>query len=1007
MTTPKTRYLVLLALAAACEPGIPQTPANPTVTAVFDPIAGNIPLPNDLALQPPPGTPLPAAQVEFLNLLNAQKGFPNDQELPVTISLVKTTVAQNGAQTNSAPTLDPSTVNAGTLVVFLKAAQGAGPVAIDPITDANYVNLGDHGVLTIHNRNRAPWTPGQYVVALRGGPNGVKTKEGDPIYASPTFFLIAQGQNLETEQNLTLLRAQTGSEAAARAAAKQLDQIIALYSQPNGAFAAVDNVFPHQEMAAMTTFPIAPFSATVANTVVEVDSTRGVVPLPIDLLRDSTGHISAQGACALAQGTYNAATGACTDSRGNPNSAAPGFQALDGFATTGAILAPTTDLVAAATITSATVKLFDISGASPQLVDPNTYITQPAEAVQSGLTSAIILQPAGATAGDTSSPFRTRPLKDSTDYAVVISDGVKDKTGQAIGQGTVMKILQFTNPISVGGKSQLIGIDDTTAGALERMRQKLPAIIAASGFGTSHVAMAYTFHTQTILSTATQLGALPYPKPATTGAPTAAIATLTPQLAFAKYGVDPASVANASINEVLETKITTFNLLDPATGAFNPAGITADETINVLIATPQSGNVAACAGALTGFGKCAPLVVFGHGIGRSRADMLLVANTFAAKGFVTVAIDAAKHGDRSFCTSNQATTTINGITVPQCVTGTTCTTALPAGAQGDTNPPGTCGNDPTKFVKQPVSPACRTPGACAGYTGADGIPLVSSNYLVSTNFFRTRDTLRQDIIDQSQLVRALAFVPSGPPPTGHALFDYMFAQGVIVDPAKVYFAGQSLGAIRGTVDVATNPRISRAVLNVGGGTIVDIFTTSPAFSTSTNALLAGLGIQPGANSAYFQFLVVAKTILDPADAVNFAGHLQANTLPNLLPPLGGNPNGSVPQAAKSILTQAAFCDQVVPNPWNYVLDSTAGTGPLPPTGAAGTFELFYKSATAPTPTDLAACPAPTSGQLPPVTAVAHGFLTDWTSNNTTSAGQTRAANFLSGTASPSSIVLVQ
>jgi hypothetical protein len=389
--------------------------------------------------------------------------------------------------------------------------------------------------------------------------------------------------------------------------------------------------------------------------------------------------------------------------------------------------------------------------------------------------------------------------------------------------------------------------------------------------------------------------------------------------------------------------------------------------------------------------------------------MLTVANTFAAKGFVTVAIDAAKHGDRSFCTSNQATATINGITVPQCVTGTTCTTALPAGAQGDTNPPGTCGNDPTKFVKQPVSPACRTPGACAGYTGADGIPLVSSNYLVSTNFFRTRDTLRQDIIDQSQLVRALAFVPSGPPPTGHALFDYMFAQGVIVDPAKVYFAGQSLGAIHGTVDVATNPRISRAVLNVGGGTIVDIFTTSPAFSTSTNALLAGLGIQPGANSAYFQFLVVAKTILDPADAVNFAGHLQANTLPNLLPPLGGNPNGSVPQAAKSILTQAAFCDQVVPNPWNYVLDSTAGTGPLPPAppGAPGTFELFYKSATAPTLTDLAACPAPTSGQLPPVTAVAHGFLTDWTSNNTTSAVQTRAADFLSGTASPSSIVLVQ
>src|SRR5207245_8058573 len=176
---------------------------------------------------------------------------------------------------------------------------------------------------------------------------------------------------------------------------------------------------------------------------------------------------------------------------------------------------------------------------------------------------------------------------------------------------------------------------------------------------------------------------------------------LTPAQAFAKYGVDPA-IPSPNIHEVLETKITTFNLLDPSTGAFNPAGTTADESISVLIATPQVTNVtSACAAPLNAL-QSAPLVVFRHGIGRGRADLLTVADSFALKGFVTVAIDAAKHGDRSLCTSNQATTSINGITVPQCVTGTTCTTALPAGAQGDTNPPGTCGNDRTKFVKAPV-----------------------------------------------------------------------------------------------------------------------------------------------------------------------------------------------------------------------------------------------------------------------------------------------------------------
>ena len=991
MIAPRLRAVTLVVLAAACgEPGnVPRTDATPTVTAVFDPTTASIPLPNDLARQPPPaGTPpLPAAQQELLNLFNSQGGFPSDQELPVTISLVKTTVGQDGATTNTAPTFDPASVNAGNLVVFLKTATAAGLVAIDPITDADYVAFSDHGVLTIHNLNRAPWAPGQYVVGLRGGPNGVKTKDGDQIHASQTFYLVAQGHKFVTDQDLTLLRAQTGSDTAARAAAAQLNALIDAYTL-GGVFSAVNQVFPHEELAALTAFKVAP----VTSTVVEVDPGRGIVPLPFDLLRDpSTGKLTPLAACTLARGTLNA-QGTCLDSKGNPNAAAAGFAALDGFSTTGMILAQTSDLITASTVTASTVQIWEIpASGAPVQVNPSTYITEPVEVTQSGFSPAIALQPAGATAGDATSVFRSRPLKDNTDYAVVISDKVMDKAGQPIGPGTVARILRFSNPLSVGGKSQLIGIDDVTAAALEKMRNQLPPVITASGLGSDHVAMAYVFHTQTILSTAVQLGALPYTKPATTGGPTAAISNLTPAAAFTKYGVDPA-VPSPNINEILETKITTFNLLDPATGAFVPSGTTADETINVLIATPKSANVPACAVPLAAFGKCAPVVVFRHGLGRGRADMLTVADSFALKGFVTVAIDAAKHGDRSFCTSGQATITLGTVTLPQCVTGTSCTTALPAGAQGDANPPGTCANDPSKFFKLAVSDFCRVPGNCAANT--DGIPAVSANYLVSANFFRTRDTLRQDIIDQSQLVRAIVFTQPAPPPTGHALFDYMAPQGVIIDPTpgKIYFAGQSLGAIQGTVDVATNPRISNAVLNVGGGTLVDVFTTSPSFVTTTNTLLASLGIQPGANSDYLKFLVVAKTILDPADSVNFAGHLQANTLPNLL----ANPNGSVPQAAKKILTQAAFCDQVVPNPWNYILDFTAGVGPFAdPTnlGQVGTFQLFFKG----DPTAAGAftsCPTPSSTSA---NAIPNGFFTDWSA--ATATAQSNAADFLANPAS--------
>ena len=142
--------------------------------------------------------------------------------------------------------------------------------------------------------------------------------------------------------------------------------------------------------------------------------------------------------------------------------------------------------------------------------------------------------------------------------------------------------------------------------------------------------------------------------------------------------------------------------------------------------------------------------------------------------------------------------------------------------------------------------------------------------------------------------------------------------------------------------------------------------------------------------------MVAKTVLDPADPVNFAGHLTANTLPNLLPPLGGNPNGSVPQAPKKILTQMANCDGVVPNPFGFVWASNIPTAPLPPSlfapGATGTFQLFV---TAPfDPATFGSCTAST---------VEHGFLLDFVSPSLTLNAQNDVAKFVTKDTLPPSV----
>ncbi len=1014
-----SRALFLLFALAACEPSVPQqAPPASVVTAVFDPLSGKIPLPNDLALQQVPGVgpALPPAQLELLAAFAAQKGFPNDQEVPVTIDFTRTKINADGTTTAEAPDLDFTTFTPLTLVAVLQTTpQAAGTVALDPIQATDYVKASDHGTLTLHNKGRLPWPSGQYAIAVRGGASGVKTTAGEPIYASPVFYLIAQGQLLDTEQNLALLRAQTGSTAQAKALAVQLDAIILGYQ---AAFKGVSQIFPQQELAVMATFPIAPIA-----TQVQLDAGRGLVPLPIDLLRDPVGgKLTPLAACTLAGGKLDPA-GVCRDSRGLVNAGAAGFATLDGFATTGAILAATSDLVQAKTVTSSTVQLYDLSNASapPVLVSASSYITEPCEMTSScsdipnALSPVIALQPAGATSGDTTSVFRTRPLKDATDYAVVIGDSVKDKAGNALAAGTVAKILQFQNPLFDGTHSLLIGIDDATAFGLESMRLKLKPVLAAAasnGIAAGHVAMAYTFHTQTILTTAAQLGAFPYSTPAVTALP-GPVTSSTPAAAFTKFGIDASAgkVPSSNIDEILETTITTFDLLDPATGAFkpNPAGA-APVIIKVLIATPLAASAPACTGPLAPFGKCSPMVVFRHGFGGGRANMLQVADGFAAQGMTVVAIDAAKHGDRSLCTGGQTTITVQGTTVPMCVdnagTPEACVTPLPAGAQGDANPPGVC---PHNFVKVAAMSSCAFPGC---WSRADGIPVVSSNYLVTANFFRTRDTLRQDLIDQSQLVRAIAFAPSVFP-TGHSVFDHMalrngtLGTGVIIDPTKIYFAGQSLGSIQGTADVAANPRFSKVVLNVGGGTVVDVFTNSPAFVATTNALLAGLGIVPG-TAKYLQFLTVAKTVLDPAEPVNFAGHLQSKTLVNLLgPPFD---DGTGHQKTKAVLAQAAFCDQVVPNPFNIILDANAGTGPLPIPGSTsfggpGNFELFYKGTAPPTPAALGACPAP-GGTNIPASAVSHGFLTDWADTAMTTQAQLDAAKFLLAGTQPNSLTVL-
>jgi Platelet-activating factor acetylhydrolase, isoform II len=951
-----------LATAAACNPSVNKEPlptppgaSSPAVDyAVFDPTASPpaIPLPNDLALQPSAIATQTGAQAELLQAFAAAGGFPNDQETPITIDFIRESVdASNGKITRAAPDLDLSTFTTGGATTFVvieaKPTGAVGPAHVDTLNASDYVKASDHGTLTVHNQasptnGSRRWNAGsQYIVAIRGGASGVKIVAGGTVNPQPVTYLITRGKDLTLPENQGLVPGNTPAEKIANAT--QLEFLRRSYSS---AFAAVSAFFPVDEIVLIQTFKIAPSTGA---TQVETDASAGLIPLPSDLLLDP-----ANGGKTIVN---NPAFGPL----------AAGIATLDGFSTTAMILSQTSAPIVASTVNNSTVLLYELSASGPtrvfdvvdQLTPPGTnkatYVSEPFLITQkpgaSGLvpctatdpasgcfSTAIGLQPAEPVptpAGTINLP----PLKEATEYAVVVSSGVKDTTGAGLARSTLAKILLFQNPLAdlAAGKSLLGGVDDGQAVGLEKMRLALVPVLAKAqsdkGVARDAVSIAYTFRTQSITGTALKLAAAPYQTPA-------AFVPGTPVNVTALF---VGKVPLTNVNEILSVPIPTLNPIDVQTGALNPnTAAWTPSSLNALVVVPVTTGTPAAP-------VSAPLVVFQHGLGRSKQDVGAIASALATAGFVVAAIDAPLHGDRAYCTGN---------TDCACPTGVTCTPACgffgPAGLQGDTTQIGQC-----------------TPPSVA-------IPAVSGKFFVTANFFRTRDALRQDVLDNSALILGLAplSVPSNP------LAAELLAKGVTINPAKVFWIGQSLGGILGTLNTAANPRISRAVLNVPGGTLVDVFTQSPSFATQVAALLGSLTppITPG-TPQFLQFIQVAKLVVDGAEPMNFGGHLidGTATLPDLLQ---SKPN----QTAKNVFGQYAICDQVIPNAFNLLLFSqiglTSGTNPNPFTS--------YTVTGAGTPP---ACVSPNLATDP-----AHGFLLNGSS--ATAAGQSDAAQYLLGILAP-------
>jgi hypothetical protein len=226
-----------------------------------------------------------------------------------------------------------------------------------------------------------------------------------------------------------------------------------------------------------------------------------------------------------------------------------------------------------------------------------------------------------------------------------------------------------------------------------------------------------------------------------------------------------------------------------------------------------------------------------------------------------------------------------------------------------------------------------------------------------TNLFATRDDFRQQVIDLSQLTRAIAATGTG------SLHDRLSPTKTL-DPTRINYSGQSLGGILGTLYTSVAPDVHNVVLNVPGADPGNILLTSPAFTpqrTAFLATLAGQGITQG-SIAFDTFIGIAKWILDPADPQNMAFSV-----------LHG---ANVPVDRKA-LVQYITQDQVIPNPTTVELLNAGNR-----MGVSGPFDICLFN--------------PSTTTLPP--ASRHGFLLNFFDQPTTVTAQNQLASYLvSGT----------
>ncbi len=484
------------------------------------------------------------------------------------------------------------------------------------------------------------------------------------------------------------------------------------------------------------------------------------------------------------------------------------INSLDGFSTVAPIATTIGAAADSATFGPNTVKLFEVVLDSNGFVDTGALTPVALTYGVDYVASVSSLDTSGKTI--VISPIK--PLKPKTSYLAALTTGIQSLDGRNLVADTAYNVTKSTSPLHINGVSQVRVLEDDQAVALEPLRlltNAQEAALAGAGIASSSVAVSWVFSTQSVGDVLTVVRGM---------------ATSSSVIDASSIGTASAllggEAGNADIYEGTLTlpyylSNTSNSTTDPLNKSWRSVGggnlsrfvptpeKISDETVPLLLSVPN--NIAKPA-------QGWPVVMFQHGIGTDRSNMLAIAESLASAGFAVVAIDLPLHG-----------------LLPD-------STLYKAGIE-------------RTFDLNLVDNATGAPEP-------DNLVDTSGTHFINLADLQvTRDNLRQGIADQFALFNALSSMDYD---TGGADFD----------SGRIYFLGHSLGGMVGAVFAALEPGVQDIVLAMPGGGIAKLLDGSATFGPVIAAGLAAAGVNKG-SVEYESFMGAAQALMDSGDPINY------------------------------------------------------------------------------------------------------------------------------------------